>query len=197
MCHQQLAFGCLVCLHVYVFFCAVNNLPLVVHWVLASFKKKSFNYKRIMSASRAVQTKVTGVCFWNWVLFFITSFISNALHFECGHVWTRCWEPVCVILAQFSMHCCFFADGLMLSFLCSFVSLSLGLSACNSSGHLSNHAEIAPSYAGITFAISNTLVSCLPISLRLYFCPLQHCLLFFNNLFLFSLYADKHKHPVT
>ena len=34
----------------------------------------------------------------------------------------------------------------------------MGLSACNSSGHLSNHADIAPSHAGITFAISNTLV---------------------------------------
>lgn len=41
----------------------------------------------------------------------------------------------------------------------SFVSLSLGLSACNSSGHLSNHPEVAPNHAGITFAISNTLVS--------------------------------------
>ena len=35
----------------------------------------------------------------------------------------------------------------------------MGLSACNSSGHLSNHADIAPNHAGITFAISNTLVS--------------------------------------
>lgn len=44
--------------------------------------------------------------------------------------------------------CCFFR----------FVSISLGLSACNSSGHLSNHAEVAPNHAGISFAISNTLV---------------------------------------
>lgn len=49
----------------------------------------------------------------------------------------------------------------------SFVSLSLGLSACNSSGHLSNHAEIAPNHAGITFAISNTLVSSLLESLKI------------------------------
>ncbi|GFS13599.1 sodium-dependent phosphate transport protein 1, chloroplastic [Elysia marginata] len=40
-----------------------------------------------------------------------------------------------------------------------FVSISLGLSACNSSGHLSNHAEVAPNHAGITFAISNTLAT--------------------------------------
>lgn len=40
-----------------------------------------------------------------------------------------------------------------------FVTISLGLSACNSSGHLSNHAEVAPSHAGITFAISNTLAT--------------------------------------
>ena len=39
------------------------------------------------------------------------------------------------------------------------ISVSMGLSACNSSGHLSNHADIAPNHAGITFAISNTLVS--------------------------------------
>lgn len=38
------------------------------------------------------------------------------------------------------------------------MTVCLGLSACNSSGHLSNHAEVAPSHAGITFAISNTLV---------------------------------------
>ena len=42
---------------------------------------------------------------------------------------------------------------------CRFVSVSMGLSACNSSGHLSNHADIAPHHAGITFAVSNTLVS--------------------------------------
>ena len=40
-----------------------------------------------------------------------------------------------------------------------FVSLSMGLSACNSSGHLSNHADVAPNHSGITFAIANTLVS--------------------------------------
>ena len=47
--------------------------------------------------------------------------------------------------------------GIPLSF--SLVSVSMGLSACNSSGHLSNHADIAPHHAGITYAISNTLVS--------------------------------------
>ena len=35
----------------------------------------------------------------------------------------------------------------------------MGLCAANSAGHLSNHADIAPSHAGITFAISNTIVS--------------------------------------
>ncbi len=35
----------------------------------------------------------------------------------------------------------------------------MGLSACNSAGHLSNHADIAPNHAGITFAISNTLAT--------------------------------------
>lgn len=40
----------------------------------------------------------------------------------------------------------------------SFVSISMGLCACNSAGHLSNHADIAPNHAGITFAVSNTIV---------------------------------------
>lgn len=35
----------------------------------------------------------------------------------------------------------------------------MGLCACNSAGHLSNHAEVAPNHAGITFSVSNTLVS--------------------------------------
>lgn len=34
----------------------------------------------------------------------------------------------------------------------------MGLCACNSAGHLSNHADIAPNHAGITFAVSNTIV---------------------------------------
>ena len=53
----------------------------------------------------------------------------------------------------------FFFEVSYISMCFSFVTLCLGLSACNSSGHLSNHAEVAPSHAGITFAISNTLVS--------------------------------------
>ncbi|ESO09538.1 hypothetical protein HELRODRAFT_97629 [Helobdella robusta] len=40
-----------------------------------------------------------------------------------------------------------------------FVSLSMGLSACNSSGHLSNHVDIAPNHAGITFAVSNIIAT--------------------------------------
>ncbi|XP_033100293.1 ascorbate transporter, chloroplastic-like [Anneissia japonica] len=40
-----------------------------------------------------------------------------------------------------------------------FVSISLGLCACNSSGHISNHADVAASQAGITFAVSNTLAT--------------------------------------
>ncbi|XP_054276843.1 uncharacterized protein LOC128995928 [Macrosteles quadrilineatus] len=40
-----------------------------------------------------------------------------------------------------------------------FVSISMGLCASNSAGHLSNHADIAPNHAGITFAISNTLAT--------------------------------------
>ena len=32
-----------------------------------------------------------------------------------------------------------------------FVSISMGLCACSSAGHLSNHADIAPNHAGITF----------------------------------------------
>ncbi|XP_078657544.1 uncharacterized protein LOC144903368 isoform X1 [Branchiostoma floridae x Branchiostoma belcheri] len=39
------------------------------------------------------------------------------------------------------------------------VSVSMGLCACNSSGHMSNHADVAPNHAGITFAVSNTMAS--------------------------------------
>lgn len=39
-----------------------------------------------------------------------------------------------------------------------FVSISMGLCACNSAGHLSNHADLAPNHAGVTFAVSNTIV---------------------------------------
>ncbi|CAL8098308.1 unnamed protein product [Calicophoron daubneyi] len=39
------------------------------------------------------------------------------------------------------------------------ISLSMLLSAFNSAGHLSNHAEVAPNHAAITFAISNTLAT--------------------------------------
>lgn len=35
----------------------------------------------------------------------------------------------------------------------------MGLCACNSAGHLSNHSEVAPNHAGITFSVSNTLVN--------------------------------------
>lgn len=41
----------------------------------------------------------------------------------------------------------------------------MGLCACNSAGHLSNHSEVAPNHAGITFSVSNTLVSFI-----LYYC---------------------------
>ncbi|XP_063994096.1 uncharacterized protein LOC135171470 [Diachasmimorpha longicaudata] len=40
-----------------------------------------------------------------------------------------------------------------------FVSISMGLCACNSAGHLSNHADVAPNHAGMTFAISNTIAT--------------------------------------
>lgn len=40
-----------------------------------------------------------------------------------------------------------------------FISISMGLCACNSAGHLTNHTDIAPNHAGITFAISNTIAT--------------------------------------
>lgn len=39
------------------------------------------------------------------------------------------------------------------------VSLSMGCLAFNSAGHLSNHADIAPKFSGITFAVSNTIAT--------------------------------------
>ncbi|CAH1111952.1 unnamed protein product [Psylliodes chrysocephalus] len=46
-----------------------------------------------------------------------------------------------------------------LAFALILVSISMGLSASNSAGHLSNHVDIAPNYAGTTFAISNTIAT--------------------------------------
>ncbi|XP_017785194.1 PREDICTED: sodium-dependent phosphate transport protein 1, chloroplastic-like [Nicrophorus vespilloides] len=40
-----------------------------------------------------------------------------------------------------------------------FISVSMGLSACNYAGHLSNHVDVAPNHSGITFAISNTIAT--------------------------------------
>ncbi|XP_013787312.2 sialin-like [Limulus polyphemus] len=53
---------------------------------------------------------------------------------------------------------CFCAVNNLL-FAVIFVSISMGLCACNSAGHLSNHADVAPNHAGITFAISNTVAT--------------------------------------
>lgn len=50
------------------------------------------------------------------------------------------------------------------------ISVAMGLCAANSSGHLSNHADVAPNHAGITFAISNTIVSALELLLNIVFC---------------------------
>jgi len=40
-----------------------------------------------------------------------------------------------------------------------FISLSMALCSFNSAGHLSNHADIAPNHAGVTFAVSNTIAT--------------------------------------
>lgn len=53
-----------------------------------------------------------------------------------------------------------------------FVSLSMGLCAFNSAGHLSNHTDVAPNHATHTFAISNTIATlpgliCGPITAEL------------------------------
>uniref|UniRef100_T1J429 Major facilitator superfamily (MFS) profile domain-containing protein n=1 Tax=Strigamia maritima TaxID=126957 RepID=T1J429_STRMM len=53
---------------------------------------------------------------------------------------------------------CFCAVNNLLSAVV-FISISMGLCACNSAGHLSNHADVAPNHAGVTFAVSNTLAT--------------------------------------
>jgi len=62
----------------------------------------------------------------------------------------------------------------------------MGLSACNSAGHLSNHADVAPHFAGTTFAISNTLV-CFQQSKCLHFCVLYLLLYSPSNCFFFVI----------
>src|SRR5699024_11071172 len=39
------------------------------------------------------------------------------------------------------------------------ICAAMSFCAFNSAGHLSNHSDIAPNHAGITFAISNTLAT--------------------------------------
>lgn len=58
-----------------------------------------------------------------------------------------------------SILCCSICNTRCSSVPFSLVSISMGLCACNSAGHLSNHADIAPNHAGATFAVSNSLVS--------------------------------------
>ncbi|KAL1456918.1 hypothetical protein WDU94_001604 [Cyamophila willieti] len=53
----------------------------------------------------------------------------------------------------------FFCAVDSLLFAVIFISISMGLSAFNSAGFLSSPADIAPNHAGVTFAVSNTLVS--------------------------------------
>lgn len=40
-----------------------------------------------------------------------------------------------------------------------FISISMAFCSFNSAGHLSNHADIAPNHAGVTFAVSNTIAT--------------------------------------
>lgn len=39
------------------------------------------------------------------------------------------------------------------------IGLAMSLCAFNSAGHLSNHTDVAPNHAGVTFAISNTFAT--------------------------------------
>ncbi|KAA0201612.1 hypothetical protein HAZT_HAZT010955 [Hyalella azteca] len=53
----------------------------------------------------------------------------------------------------------FFSEITSLAFAILVISVAMGLCAANSSGHLSNHAEVAPKHAGLTFAIANTIAT--------------------------------------
>ncbi|VDN96461.1 unnamed protein product [Rodentolepis nana] len=65
------------------------------------------------------------------------------------------------------------------------ISISMGLSACNAAGHLASHSEVAPNHAGITFAVSNTLVSiplfCILVLIVLIYHPLAFSNPFFTK----------------
>lgn len=78
----------------------------------------------------------------------------------------------CVGLLGPGLFLLFFSAVYNLPLAIIFITISMALSACNSSGHLSNHAEVAPNHAGITFAISNTLatipgITCGPLTAEL------------------------------
>ena len=48
-------------------------------------------------------------------------------------------------------------NNLLLAIL--FITFSMAFISFNSAGHLSNHADVAPSHAGLTFAVSNTIAT--------------------------------------
>ena len=79
-------------------------------------------------------------------MFFAFSVISEPLTLRKLQI--RSWRKT-------SVNQCYFEKN----YFCRFITLSMGLMACNSAGHLSNHVDIAPRYAGTTFAISNTIAT--------------------------------------
>lgn len=100
------------------------------------------------------------------VPYFVNSITGMAAGHLADSLITRKWTVLSVrrlmtsigLLGPGIFLLCFCAVNNML-FAVIFVSLSMGLAACNSPGHLTNHADVAPNHAGITFAVSNTLAT--------------------------------------
>ncbi|KAF7255825.1 hypothetical protein EG68_06813 [Paragonimus skrjabini miyazakii] len=107
----------------------------------------------------------------NEIMFTAMPYLSNCVaSIAAGHIADhfikRQWSVLavrrlmsCIGLIGPGLLLFLFSASTSVSAAISIISLSMTLSAFNSAGHLSNHVEVAPNHAGITFAISNTLAT--------------------------------------
>lgn len=92
--------------------------------------------------------------------------LKGAGHFADNLISERKWSILSVrrlmtVIGLFGSGCCMLLFSSLNSLLNAIMIICLAMSFCafNSAGHLSNHTDIAPNHAGITFAISNTLAT--------------------------------------
>lgn len=107
----------------------------------------------------------------NEIMFTAVPYLSNCIaSIAAGHIADhfihRQWSVLavrrlmtCIGLVGPGVLLFLFSASTSVSVAIGIISFSMMLSAFNSAGHLSNHVEVAPNNAGITFAVSNTLAT--------------------------------------